>query len=135
MRSKEYLDWRFVQNADTYSIMLARNSQETVGSMVTKPAYWENLKVGFLADFLIDERRPEMFTELFLRSFWSFRQANVDMVAGWVVEKGTYYEVLKRFGFRNHKDVPIIYYKSNLCNKIIDRPGNWHFTMADSDNI
>jgi hypothetical protein len=57
------------------------------------------------------------------------------MVAGWTVEKGTYYNVLKRFGFKKHKKVPIIRYKTDLCNKIINQPGKWHFTMADSDNI
>lgn len=134
-RSKKYLDWRFVQNPDTYSIMLARNSRNTIGYIVTKIGYWQNLKVGFLADFLVGEKSPEVFTELVLRSLKNFQQVRVDMVAGWAVDKGIYYNVLRRFGFKRHKEVPIICYKTDLCAKIINQPGKWHFTMADSDNI
>jgi len=134
-RSKKYLDWRFTQNPDTYSIMLARNSRETIGYIVTKIGHWRNLKVAYLADFLVDEKRPEVFTELVLRSLKDFQQVRVDMVAGWAVGKGIYYNVLRRFGFKRHKEVPIICYKTDLCTKIMNQPGKWHFSMADSDNI
>jgi len=134
-RTKKYLDWRFVQNPDTYSIMLASNNRETIGYMVTKIGYWRNLRVGYLADFLVDEKTPEIFTELVLRSLMYFQQADVDMVAGWSVKGGIYCNVLRRCGFKRHKEVPVICYKTDLCNKIINQPGKWHFTMADSDNI
>lgn len=134
-RSKKYLDWRFVQNPDTYSIMLARNSRETIGYIVTKIGYWQSLKVGYLADFLVDEKGPEIFTELVLHSLRYFQQADVDIVAGWSVKGGIYYNVLRRCGFKRHKAVPIICYNTGLCTKIINKAGKWHFTMADSDNI
>ena len=134
-RSKKYLDWRFIQNPDTYSIMLARNSRETIGYIVTKIGYWQGLKVGYLADFLVDEEQPEIFTEFVLRSLNNFQQVKVDMVAGWAADKGIYYNVLRRFGFKRHKEVPIICYKTDLCTKIMNQLGKWHFTMADSDNI
>ena len=88
-----------------------------------------------LADFLVDEEQPEIFTEFVLRSLNNFQQVKVDMVAGWAADKGIYYNVLRRFGFKRHKEVPIICYKTDLCTKIMNQLGKWHFTMADSDNI
>lgn len=134
-RSKLYLNWRFILNPDNYSIIVAENSHETLGYIVMKIGYWQKLKVGYLADFLVDEKEPEIFTALVLHSLKLFQKNNVDMLACWAVEGGVYHDILKKYGFKKHKKVPIICYKTTMTTKIINDAGKWHFTMADSDNI
>lgn len=134
-RSKQYLEWRYIRNPDSYSIWLAQTGQKSSGYLITKLGTWRHLKIGFLADFLIEEHQPEIFTQLILRALSSFSEEKVDMVAAWAVRGSSYYKILKRFGFKHYKAVPIICYKNDLGNKIINSRWKWHFTMADSDNI
>lgn len=134
-RSKKYLDWRFVQNPDTYSIFLAKINKVTIGYLVTKIGIWKNLRIGYLADFLIDEKGSEIFRDLVFHSFLSFQDANVDLIAAWACKDGIYYDVLKQLGFRQHKPIPIICYKNELGKYLINHSGKWHFTIADSDNV
>lgn len=134
-RSRDYLDWRFTRNPDSYSICLAKYRGKTAGYAVFKLGTWQDLKVGYLVDFLTDEGNPEIFADMILYAFSFFQKAKVDMVSVWAVKDSHYYRTLKRFGFRLFKKVSLICYPNEIGKQVLNEPLKWHFTMADSDNI
>jgi len=133
-RTRQYLQWRFVENPDNYTIFLGTEGSAFKGYVVLKIGTWSNLRVGYIADFLIDESNPTNFTQLvkFVRNH--FKQAGIDMISCWIPE-GKHSGVLRQFGFRKYKDVPVICYKNNLGKELIESCDRWYFTISDSDNI
>lgn len=134
-RSLAYLDWRFVKNPDTYALWVAHDGRETVGYMVLKSGTWRNLNVGFIADFLTDEGRPDVFRRLVLHAMSVFRKASMDMVSAWAVSGGLYYSTLEGFGFRRQKQTVVLCIPNEIGRQVAGEPLKWHFTMADADNI
>lgn len=134
-RDKNYLAWRFVHNPDEYSIWLARRSEKTIGYLVVKLGQFSGLTVGYLADFVVEEESPEVFTALLYNAVRLLRTTGCDMLSAWSVRGSVYQKVLSRFGFFRYAPVPIICYKNDLGLQFIHGHNKWHFTMADSDNI
>jgi len=134
-RDRRYLDWRFISNPDNYHIWVCRREGEVVGYLVTKIGKFADLRVGYLADFLVNEECKDVFAELCASAIDHFRSENVDMVSSWAIKDGYYQKNLTRFGFIRYKPVPVICDNNNWGAVLIAKPMRWHFTMADSDNI
>lgn len=135
LRDRAYLSWRFLENPDSYKILMARGKGEPAGYVVAKEAKWRSLGVGYLADFLVDEETPEIFDHLVSEVVVSFYKAGLDMAAAWVVDGTHYHQTLVRRGFRPYRTVPIICKRNEAAAAVLSSPARWHFTIADSDNI
>jgi GNAT superfamily N-acetyltransferase len=136
IRSKDYLEWRYIKNPDTYSILLATNIEgNTVGYIVTKIGMYDGVPVGYIVDFLTLEDDPGIFKKLLLAALKEFHQNNVSMVDTWVVKGGFYDKIFLKFGFLPYSKKTFICYQNELGNRIASSNYKWHFTMGDSDNI
>ena len=138
-RSKNYLEWRYVKNPDTYSILIATSKEGiTLGYMVTKVGLSEKkLPLGFIVDFLTAEDRSDVFRKLVAASLKEFHSKKVSFISTWAVKGGGYEKTLLRLGFLVNPAVKIslICYKNELGNQIINHPYRWHFNQGDSDSI
>ncbi len=136
IRSKDYLEWRYIKNPDTYSTLLATNIEgDTVGYIVTKIGMYDGVPVGYIVDFLTLEDDPGIFKKLLLAALEEFHRNKVSVVNTWVVKGGIYSKVLSRFGFLPYSKITLICYKNELGKQITSNHYKWHFTMGDSDNI
>lgn len=136
VRSKSYLEWRYVANPDTYSILIARNRDgATLGYMVTKIGFSENMPVGFLCDFLTIEEDPNIFKKLLVSAIEEFDQKTVSIIYTWAVKGSFYDSTLLKLGFLPRPPVPIVCYKNELGARVLSKAYKWHFTMGDTDNI
>ncbi len=136
VRNKDYLEWRYIENPDTYSMMLATNEAgATVGFIVTKIGAYDDVPAGFIVDFLTFEDNQVIFKKLLLAALKEFHREKVSIVFTWAIRGGFYDKILSRFGFLPfYKDV-ISCYQNELGNQILSHKYKWHFTMGDSDNI
>jgi hypothetical protein len=134
-RRKTYLDWRFMANPDPYKIWIAQESNRTVGYVVLKQGVWRGIRMGYLADFLVAEEKPFVFSGLIAHAVKALRNEKAGLIAAWAVKGGWYHLALKKYGFLRYKSVPVICYKNDFGRMIIDKRLKWHFTMSDSDNI
>lgn len=134
-RDKKYLDWRFCSNPDNYDIWVCQLDNQITGYLVAKMGKFSTLKVGYIADFLIDEAHLQAFDELCATSIDYFRTNHVDLISSWAIRGDCYHKSLAKFGFIKFKPVPIICDNHNLGSQLLAEPVKWHFTMADSDNI
>jgi len=133
-RNREYLNWRYIEHPDNYDTYLARDTNNILGYLVTKIGYYAHLKVGYIADFLTVEN-ANVFKNLLLVAIYEFHKKNVDLISCWALKKSMYAKVLKSAGFLPFNNIPVIIYKSEIGNKIINGKYKWHFTMGDTDNI
>ncbi|MFC1559167.1 GNAT family N-acetyltransferase [Gemmatimonadota bacterium] len=134
-RNKHYLDWRYCDNPDEYSMYLIKINHGIVGYIITKIGSWNDLKVGYVGDYLIDPQHMKYFPNAILHVLSIFRKSAVDMVSVWTNRDSKYYKTLRKFGFLKFKSIPVICYKNDLGTQMISSELKWHFTMADSDNI
>jgi hypothetical protein len=144
VRNKEYLEWRYIQNPDTYSILLAKNKAgATVGYMVTKVGFYSDTRVrsivnslgGFIVDFLTAEDDKGIFKKLLLTSLKDFIQSRVNFVSTWTIKGSFYDKLLLKFGFMPYGKATLICYQNELGSQVINKNCKWHFTMGDSDGI
>ncbi|MFQ5888406.1 MAG: hypothetical protein ACE5HY_06895, partial [Candidatus Hydrothermarchaeales archaeon] len=78
---------------------------------------------------------PDIFKTLVARGISLLSNDKIDLISSWVVKNSYYYKIFRRMGFIHYKNIPMICYKNGLGDQIINGQYNWHFTMADSDNI
>ena len=135
-RDREYLNWRFLTNPDSYQIYVAEG-QALMGYLVAKIGRWGPLKVGYVADYLTTAGKDERacFADLLFAAFHDFRQEGCDIVSCWVVGGSPHEGVLRRRGFFKYQPVSIIVYRNEIGRRLAETRHRWHFTMADSDNI
>ena len=134
-RNKSYLDWRFTNNPDDYSMFLVKIDKKVIGYFITKIGTWRKLKVGYIADYLIDPQYLKISSSLMKHILSSFGNSNIDMISTWASIDSPFYKIVREYGFLKFQPVPVICYKNKLGNTIISSELKWHFTMADSDNI
>ena len=136
VRTKDYLEWRYIKNPDTYSIMLAVNKAgTTVGYIVTKVGFYNGVPVGFIVDFLTLEDNKRIFRQLLLSAIKEFHQQKVSAILTWVVRGGFYARILSSFGFLPYGKSMVSCYQNELGSQVTDNYYKWHFTMGDTDNI
>lgn len=134
-RKKNYLDWRFVENPDDYSIYLVRYGKMLIGYFVTKNGSWNSLSVGYVADYLFDEKYMKFFPRIIELILSSFDKPNIQMISMWSTIENPFYNAARSYGFLKYQPVPVICYKNSFGESILSADLKWHFTMADSDNI
>lgn len=137
VRTKEYLQWRFVTNPDDYSILIARDTEGTVlGYMVTKIILIsEDVPVGFIIDFLTLEDNPNIYKQLLVYSFRDFYKKKANLAYALTIKGSFYDRILLRVGFLPYHKVPLICYRNELGESISSQVYRWHFTMGDCDGV
>ncbi len=136
VRTHDYLQWRYITNPDTYSIIIARNRSGAIsGYMVTKLTSSGDKKSGSIVDFLTIGNNPNIFANLLAVSLKEFFQRKVKFVHVWTIKGSFYYKILLKFGFLPYGRVPLICYKNEIADELLNKARKWHFTIGDTDNI
>lgn len=137
VRTRDYLDWRYVTNPDAYTILVARDGEGGIlGYMVTKTGFiYGNAPVGFIVDFLTLEHDPNIFKRLLVVAFKEFHQKEVNFVSAYTVKGSHYDRILVRAGFFPYGKIPLMCYNNDLGSQVSGHTYRWHFTMGDTDNV
>jgi hypothetical protein len=136
VRTRDYLEWRYVTNPDSYSILIARKSDGAIsGYMVTKLGVYGGVPVGLIVDYLTLEDDPNIFKQLLISATKEFYRKKVSFVLAYTIKSNFYYKILSKTGFIPRGKHSIICYKNKIGNQVLTGDYRWHFTMGDSDNI
>lgn len=136
LRDATYLNWRFVDNPDTYEILGARGkNRELCGYIVGKVSRWEGLRKGTICDFITFGDDPNLFAFLLDTLEQRFVEMGVSIVATWCVEGGPYWPIFQEHRYKVVADKTMIVGPGALGSKVLQKGKSAHFTMADSDDI
>ena len=136
MRTKSYLEWRYVTNPDTYSILIARSRDGAIlGYMATKIGVSENIATGFVCDFLTIDDDPNIFKKLLAIAVEEFNRKKVNVIYTWAVKGSHFDKILLKLGFLPRSKIFLLCYENELGSRVLSKAYKWHFTMGDTDNI
>ena len=57
------------------------------------------------------------------------------MISTWTSNDSFYENIFSKYGFLNHKDIPVICYANEFGEQVLSNGKSSHFTFADTDNI
>lgn len=134
VRSKQYLQWRYIQNPDRYSIFIAQDKNSaTAGYMIAKTCVSDGEVTGFIADYLT--LGDGVFKRLLNTVLRDFSQQKTGAVHVWAVKGNIYDRIFIGSGFLAREVLPLLFYPIGLGSKLISTKYRWHFTMGDKDIV
>jgi Acetyltransferase (GNAT) domain len=137
IRDRVYLNWRFFDHPDTFTVLAAKQGDQLVGYVVIKIS--KDSKTGLICDFVTTNDRLDVFTLLVHAAEDKIRQSGVNSIQVHCSETSPYFGSLLQAGYFNHRDedsIPIILYRGTKAGKkLLETNQKWHFTMADSDFV
>ena len=134
-RDSTFLNWRYINNPDGYTILTAGCKGHNLGYIVLKIWTRGDLVYGTVCDFMVCEDRMDIFHNLMTAAEIKFKSEGVHIVELCCAKRTAYFKVLSRIGYRTVKDIPIIvFHETELGRRIIESDGKWFFTYADTDH-
>ena len=137
LRDKTYLNWRFFENPDTYQVMIARSGQEYLGYAVTKLS--KNGKAAIICDFITVDDRLDVFQGLIEAAERRLKNTKIQNIRIRCVKGSLYHRALIELGYfeedPDNEEPIIVYSGTGPGKKLLETPGQWFFTYADSDAV
>jgi len=136
-RDKDYLNWRYFDNPDTYIVLAAVKGQECLGYIVSKIA--KDKRRGVLCDFVAMDDRSDIFLALVRESEKVLKQKGVGSIQLRCIVDSPYYRDLVTLGYYDpgpgRYQPNNVYAKTDLGKRVLENPGKWHFTFGDTDEV
>jgi hypothetical protein len=136
-RDKEYLNWRYFDNPDTFIVLAAVTGRDYLGHVVLKLS--TDKRIGILCDFVTIDDRSDVFLALVGESEKILRQNGVNSIQLRCIVDSPYYRDLNTLGYydpgRESYSRVVIYAKTEIGKRILENPGRWHFTFGDTDEV
>jgi|GEM_PF-4566527 len=132
-RDAAYLTWRYSKNpCRKYDIFELRRDEEMFACCITRIDYEENVRTGYIVDFLAKKRDVNT---MLLRAVKYFREMKVDSIVCDVINRDIE-KILKEFGFSEResaRDFMLRINRPDICRSSIAETNNWFVTRGDSD--
>jgi GNAT superfamily N-acetyltransferase len=135
-RTKDYLNWRFVDNPDIdYKKYIFMRKNEVLGYIVLKIYNANRVKGGHIVDIL-SAKENDVVRDLLVHSYGYFLQNSINYVSCWM-QKGYFYnDIFEEEGFIRQEEET--WFGHTLLAKEEDISdtntlNDWYLTMADSD--
>lgn len=134
-RDRLYLRWRFVDNPDSYCILTALKQDEPVGCLALK--LYESQRCGILCDFITQHGDKDILALLVSQAEQYLVDLGYRSSRLTCVQSGLYYDDLVSLGYENsgQNRMTIVFHGRPEITDLLKNGLNWHFTLADSDNI
>lgn len=136
-RDAEYLNWRYFECPDTYTVLAAQKDNEYLGYIVLKGIKGNNTWI--MCDFITYDDREDVYTALLKTSEKIVKQKGGKEINVRCISNNMYHEKLMNYGYYDHGPKffhPVHLYKNTDIGKMIhENPGKWHFTLGDTDDV
>jgi hypothetical protein len=134
-RDREALTWRFFKNPNRYTFYVLKEKDQIVGYLAYRIVSVAEITAVVLADFFFLPGYEKGLKVLLFRVLEDALNANVATINTWCTQGSPYFRVLKKFGFIERGDVPVICFQNDFASNLETSCRTWHFTVSDSDNI
>lgn len=136
-RDKQYLNWRYFDHPDTFTVLAAIKEKEYLGYIALKLS--NDKQTGILCDFVTVNDRLDVFLRLVCESEKVLKQNGAKKITLMCVAGSTYYDTLSTLGYydpgRENYNPIFIYAKTEIGKRILENQGRWHFTFGDTDEV
>jgi len=136
-RDEQYLNWRYFEHPDTFTVLAAIKGEEYLGYIALKLS--NDKQTGILCDFVTVDDRLDVFLGLVCESEKVLKQKGAKRITLRCVADSTYYDALSASGYydpgREIYNPIFIYAKTEIGKRVLENPGRWHFTFGDTDEV
>lgn len=136
-RDEQYLNWRYFEHPDTFTVLAAIKGEEYLGYIALKLS--NDKQTGILCDFVTVDDRLDVFLGLVCESEKVLKQKGAKRITLRCVADSTYYDALSASGYydsgRESYNPIFIYAKTEIGKRVLENPGRWHFTFGDTDEV
>lgn len=136
VRNSEYLNWRYANKPNGYTILVAETGNELLGFIVLRVGK-PTADAGVIVDILTLPNQEPVIQELVATATGFFREQGVSVVYSYVLDD-EYYQALRKCGFRAMDSSLILTVRldsSVEAKPWIADPASWHIGFGDSDGI
>jgi hypothetical protein len=136
VRNSEYLNWRYANKPNGYTILVAEAGNELLGFIVLRVGK-PTADAGVIVDILTLPGQEPVIQELVAAATDFFREQGVSVVYSYILDDG-YYQALRKCGFRDMDSSLILTVRldsSVEARPWIADPASWHVGFGDSDGI
>jgi hypothetical protein len=137
VRQQGFMNWRYRDPAAArFTVRVAEGEGSILGYLILKISEGE----GYIADLLALPGRADALRSLIEDALRIFREARVDRIHCWMIDRHPYNRILRRYGFMDSgSEVGFTYMAGNLDDQalaFVAEPGaRIHLTHGDSDWI
>jgi GNAT superfamily N-acetyltransferase len=136
-RDKKYLNWRYFDHPDTFIVLAAFKGQTNLGYIVMKLS--NNKRTGILCDFVTVDDRLDVFLGLVCEAEKVLKQNGAERVTLRCIADSPYYDVFNELQYYNPGQGSIhpvfVNAKTEMGKRVLEKPGKWHFTFGDTDEV
>jgi GNAT superfamily N-acetyltransferase len=136
-RDKDYLNWRYFDNPDKFIVLAAVKDHDYLGYIALKIT--NDKRTGILCDFAALDDSSDVFLCLVDESENILKQHGVENIQLRCILDTPYYRDLNILGYYDpgQKSYSPIFVnsKTELGKRVLENPGNWHFTFGDTDEV
>tara|TARA_Y100000590_G_scaffold467519_1_gene646669 strand:+ start:2679 stop:3767 length:1089 start_codon:yes stop_codon:yes gene_type:complete len=136
-RSKEYLQWRFIQNPLKYEIFKIKYIDNAIGYIIFKKALYKKTPTLFLADISINKDYIHYTQKIFLKIlFKHYNLSKYAFIASCLSNKSYYWKSLSQCLPINFSKIPFIIHENLAPESSFNyEKAKIHFVFGDGDNI
>jgi hypothetical protein len=134
-RSKRAIHWRYIENPNRYRFYVLREDGRIVAYLISRIMHDANMTSLVVADYLCLPGREGNLVALLFRILDDAQKSGAAKINVWCPEESPYHPVLKRFGFIERSEIPVIAYHNDFAVGVQKSCRSWHFTIGDSDNV
>jgi GNAT superfamily N-acetyltransferase len=135
VRDAAYLNWRYVDNPDTYTILQFRRGDELRGILVLKHSRRRGLEVGEIVDYVCPDGETAVLEAMLRHGINRLRDEDCTFVQAWAVEDSEQERVMKRAGLSlKRKEVVVLLNPDNPYPEAHDGQ-SWMLAQGDSNDI
>jgi GNAT superfamily N-acetyltransferase len=136
-RDGRYLNWRYFENPDKFTVLAALKGEEYLGYVAVKTT--KDNVTGIMCDFVTVDDRSDVFVGLVKKAEEILRKNGAKVINLRCIADSPYYNELRKMGYYDpgpDKYQPVLVYGGTEVGKrILETPGKWHFTYGDTDEV
>ena len=136
-RDKEYLNWRYFDNPDTFIVLAATKGEAYLGYIALKLS--NDKQTGIMCDFVTVDDRSDVFFALVRESEKVLKQNGTKQIMLRCIADSPYYNVFHELQYYDPGTGSIhpvfVNARTDIGRRVLQNPGKWHFTFGDTDEV
>lgn len=134
VRDSKYLNWRYVDNPDSYRTYGLRLGGELVGLVVLTTTVRRGIDVGEIMDFVCAAADRTTFRLLIRLALDDFRQRGCALAQAWSIQGTRLDRELKRAGLYLHRSGVKFLFSPDFPEQAVYDPDAWLLTQGDGND-
>lgn len=135
VRDAAYLNWRFCDNPDNYTVFLFRDDQAIVGYIVTKITIRRGVKTGEIVDLLYSPRSEQTGVDMIRHATRVLSNQSCALVETWDYSGCPLRSAYRRAGLRYKRATLRFMLSPGGPNSGFYDFGAWYVTQADGNDV